>query len=159
MTRRHPMQLLSSATRRVGVVVGWLAGMACAQALPAAPASVQGAWKIVQARTEPILDQRQARLDLGAEGRLSGHTSCNTMSASYTLAGSHIRIGPIVTTRMACSQLRLEQEDRILTALESAVTAIVRDDGLLEIRDSDGRGLLRAVRFDAVEPADRPASF
>lgn len=124
------------------------AGSAAAQA-PAVANNVLGAWKIVQARVEPILDQRSARLDLGADGRLNGNTSCNTMAAPYRLDGSNIRIGAIVTSRMSCSPLRLEQEDRILSALESAATAIVRQDGLLEIRDSDGRGLLRATRFES----------
>lgn len=133
-----------------------VAASAAAQAVavPAAPPSVLGAWKIVQARTEPLLDQRHARLDLGADGRLTGHTSCNTMSAPYTLDGSQIHVGALVTSRMTCSPLKLEQEDRILTALESAVTATVRDDGLLEIRDGDGRGLLRAIRFEKAEPAE-----
>lgn len=144
----------------VAVCIAGLIGVASAtaqvvvSAAPAASASVLGAWKIVQARTEPILDQRNARLDLGTDGRLSGHTSCNTMSAPYTLDGSQIHVGAIVTSRMACSTLRLEQEDRILTALESAYTAIVRGDGLLEIRDGEGRGLLRAIRFEATESGD-----
>ena len=47
---------------------------------------------------------------------------------------------------MACPELQREQEDRILSALELAATARVRDDGLLEIRDAEGRGLLRATR-------------
>jgi len=115
---------------------------------PAAAGDVRGAWKIVQARIEPILDTRRARLDLGPDGRLSGHTSCNTMSAEYTLEGSSIRIGRIATTRMACGPLLMEQEDRILSGLEAAKTIKVRDDGLLEIRDEDGRGVLRALRFE-----------
>lgn len=133
----------------LGTAGSVLAQDASASAAASPQASVLGAWKIVQARTEPILDQRYARLELGTDGRLGGHTSCNSMSAPYTLDGSRIRIGAIVTSRMACSQAKLEQEDRILTALESAVTAIVRGDGLLEIRDSEGRGLLRAIRFEA----------
>jgi heat shock protein HslJ len=120
---------------------------------PAAPRDVRGAWKIVQARTEPILDTRRARLDLSNDGRLSGHTSCNTMSADYVLDGAAIRIGRIATTRMACGPLSMEQEDRVLSALEAAKTIKVRDDGLLEIRDEDGRGVLRALRFDAA-PAE-----
>lgn len=133
----------------LGTAGSVLAQDASASAAASPQASVRGAWKIVQARTEPILDQRNARLELGTDGRLGGHTSCNSMSAPYTLDGSKIRVGAIVTSRMACSQAKLEQEDRILTALESAVTAIVRGDGLLEIRDSEGRGLLRAIRFEA----------
>ena len=113
--------------------------------------TVLGLWRIEQARSEPILDKRRARIDFGADGRLTGHTSCNTMSASYTLEGGALKVGPVATTRMGCAQLQLEQEDRILTALELAVSARVRDDGLLELRDGDGRGLLRATRFEAVK--------
>lgn len=114
-----------------------------------APADIHGTWVIEQARAEPILDKRRARLVLGRDGRLSGHNSCNAMNGSFTLEGDRIRIGPIATTRMACPELQREQEDRILTALELAVTARVRSDGLLEIRDADGRGLLRATRAPA----------
>lgn len=115
---------------------------------PAPPVSreVHGTWVIEQARTEPILDKRRARLVLGRDGRLSGHTSCNAMSGSFTLQGDVLKVGPIATTRMACGPLLLEQEDRILTALEIAATARVRPDGLLELRDADGRGVLRATR-------------
>lgn len=119
--------------------------MAACAAPPAAP-DVHGAWVIEQARSEPILDKRRARLVLGRDGRLSGHNSCNAMNGTFTLEGDRIRIGPIATTRMACAELQRDQEDRILSALELAVTARVRPDGLLEIRDADGRGLLRATR-------------
>ena len=122
---------------------------ACTSAPPAPASDIHGTWVIEQARAEPILDKRRARLVLGRDGRLSGHNSCNAMNGSFTLEGDRIRIGPIATTRMACPELLREQEDRILTALELAVTARVRPDGLLEIRDADGRGLLRATR----EPA------
>ncbi|TXC65330.1 META domain-containing protein [Piscinibacter aquaticus] len=121
----------------------------CAATTPAPATDVHGTWVIEQARAEPILDKRRARTVLGRDGRLSGHNSCNAMNGSFTLEGDRIRIGPIATTRLACPELLREQEDRILTALELAVTARVRPDGLLEIRDADGRGLLRATR----EPA------
>lgn len=115
-------------------------------ATPAPATDIHGTWVIEQARAEPILDKRRARLVLGRDGKLGGHNSCNAMSGGFTLEGDRIRIGPVTTTRMACPELLREQEDRILTALELAVTARVRPDGLLEIRDADGRGLLRATR-------------
>ncbi len=126
--------------------------MAVAWAAPAVAAdTVPGLWRIEQARSEPMLDKRRARIDFGADGKLTGHTSCNTMTASYTLEGSSLKVGPVITTRMACAQLQMEQEDRILTALELAVSARVRDDGLLELRDADGRGLLRGTRFESAQ--------
>ena len=120
-----------------------------ATAPPAAP--LHTVWRVVQARSEPMLDTRRARLDFRSDGRLLGHTSCNTLNAPYTLDGDRLKVGKIATTRMACAPLQLEQEDRILTALEAAATARVRVDGLLELRDDEGRGVLRAVRADLPE--------
>jgi len=131
--------------------------LACAQAgAQAAPATdpaldVRGRWRIEQARTEPIYDRALARLEFGADGRLSGHTSCNTLKAAYVLEGERLRIEPISTTKLRCGRLQLEQEDRILSALELAATARVRPDGLLELREADGRGVLRATRLPAGE--------
>ncbi len=107
---------------------------------------VAGTWVIAQARSEPLLDKRLARLVFEAGGRLTGHTGCNTLSAAYTLAGERLTIGPVATTRRLCPELQREQEDRVLTALELAATARVRPDGILELRDAEGRGVLRAVR-------------
>jgi heat shock protein HslJ len=125
----------------------------CAQkggpaAPPALPASqeIYGVWVIEQARTAPIVDKSRARLVIGRDGRVSGHDTCNPMKGNYTLQGDRIKFGPIATGRITCVELYGEQSDRILSALELAATARVRPDGLLEIRDADGRGLLRATR-------------
>jgi len=150
--RSSPRPLGLPPNARIGIVAALLLSSLTACAQPAQPAqagnTVLGLWRIEQARSEPILDKRRARIEFGADGKLSGHTSCNSMSGPYTLQGSVLKVGPIVTTRMACAQLQMEQEDRILTALELAVSARVRSDGLLELRDADGRGLLRATRFE-----------
>ena len=138
-------------------VLGCLALAACSHAPattdpPAAAApTVLTEWRIVQARTEPMLDTRRARLHFRADGRLVGHTSCNSLSASYTLDADRLKVGPVSTTRIGCARLQREQEDRVLTALELAATARVRPDGLLELRDAEGRGVLRAVRADLPE--------
>jgi heat shock protein HslJ len=135
--------IVRTALACVGVVLA-----ACGAVAPA-PLEVRGLWRIDQARSEPLLDRRQARLDFGTDGRLSGHTSCNRLTATYTLDGTKLTIGPIATTRMRCGEREMEQEDRVLSALEAAATARVRPDGLLELRDADGRGVLRGTRFDA----------
>lgn len=151
MTR---FSLLSSARALSAMCIAGtaLALAACAQTPPKAPPlTVLGLWRIDQARSEPILDRTKARLDFGTDGRLTGQGSCNSLSAPYTLVGYELKLGPVVTTRMACGELQMQQEDRILSALEAAKTARVRDDGLLELRDADGRGVLRGTRFEADE--------
>jgi heat shock protein HslJ len=126
-----------------------VSGIAACATQPSPSREVTGVWRIEQARSEPLIDKRHARLVFEPDGRLGGHTSCNVLSASYSLAGDQLKIGPVVTTRMACPELQREQEDRVLTALEWAATARVRADGILELRDADGRGVLRATRPEA----------
>lgn len=167
MTACHPPRLLPRFSRRflrrslprlrpllLAGLLPWL--VACAARPPAAPGEppplppealeVYGRWRIDQARIEPIVDRREARLDFGRDGVLTGHTSCSTLRASYTLEGTRLKVGPIVTTRMQCGPLQMEQEDRILSALEIATSAKVRPDGLLELREVEGRGVLRGSR-------------
>jgi heat shock protein HslJ len=124
----------------------WLA-LATLAAGAAEPLSPLGLWRVDQAQSEPLYDRTQARLEFGPEGRLTGHTGCKPMIATYSLEGSQLRVGPVRTGSARCSPLQLEQEDRILTALENAASARVRPDGLLELRDADGRGVLRGTRF------------
>lgn len=147
------MKTLPAKGRRAWVLALLACAHAGAQTPPAAdPAlEVRGRWRIEQARTEPIYDRALARLEFGADGRLSGHTSCNTLSAAYVLEGERLRIDTISTSHQRCGRLQLEQEDRILSALELAATARVRPDGLLELREADGRGVLRATRLPAGE--------
>ncbi len=125
-----------------------------AASVPPAPAvapdpKVLGLWRIEQARSAPLTDKRAARLDFGADGRLTGNASCNSLTASYTLAGDKLKIGPIATTRKACGDASMEQEDRVLTALERAARATVPAHGFLTIQDADGAVLMRASRFEA----------
>lgn len=147
------MKARLSSGRLAGALTLWACAQASAQTAPAAdPAlEVHGRWRIEQARTEPIYDRALARLEFGANGRLSGHTSCNTLSAAYVLEGERLRVDTISTSRQRCGRLQLEQEDRILSALELAATARVRPDGLLELREAEGRGVLRATRLPAGE--------
>jgi len=129
--------------RSMGLLLALAAGLAAAEE----PLSPLGLWRVDQAQSEPIYDRALARLDFGAEGQLSGHTGCKPLIATYSLEGGRLHIGPVRTGSARCSPLQLEQEDRILTALENAASARVRPDGLLELRDADGRGVLRGTRF------------
>jgi heat shock protein HslJ len=118
-----------------------------AAAAAAPDTAVLGLWLIEQARSAPLLDKRSARLDFGPDGTLSGNGSCNTLSGRYTLEGNKLAIGPIVTTRKACSEALMDQEDRVLTALERAARAAVPPHGFLTLWDADGAVLLRASRL------------
>jgi len=134
------------------------AAPAPAAAKPAVPPdpAVLGVWKIEQARAAPLLHKLNARLDFAPDGRLVGNGGCNGITSAYTLQGNRLTLGPLATTRKTCNEALMEQEDRVLTALERAVTARVPPHGLLELLDADGTVLLRGSRLPPASAASAP---
>ena len=71
------------------------------------------------------------------DGTIEGNAGCNTFSGPYTAIGTSMTIGPLATTRMACSSPALDtQEQQFLTALQSVATWEA-DDGIT-LRDWGG---------------------
>ena len=77
-------------------------------------------------------------LDLGSDGRVTGNATCNRYVGAYAVNGDGIRFGPLATTRMACPDEELaEQERAYLAGLTAATSWSVRGDRL-ELRDAHG---------------------
>ena len=76
------------------------------------------------------------------EGRLAGSTGCNQFTASYTLAGDALEIGPIASTRMACTPPADSVERDYVAALEQ-VRAWQVENGELMLVDADETEVLR----------------
>jgi heat shock protein HslJ len=72
-------------------------------------------------------------------GQVAGSAGCNRYSASYSLEGSTIALGPAAATRMMCAAPEgiMEQEHSYLVALDSA-TAYRIDGDSLELTDANG---------------------
>jgi heat shock protein HslJ len=73
----------------------------------------------------------------GTDGTLSGNSGCNTYSAAYQIDGNKITIGPAATTRMACEQAVMDQEQQYLAALSTAATYRI-DGSKMEMHTADG---------------------
>ena len=71
------------------------------------------------------------RLD-GAEDRASGNSGCNGFSGPYVLQGASLRLGPLASTRRACTDEEMNrQETALFQALESTRTWRVTGDTLV----------------------------
>lgn len=77
------------------------------------------------------------------QGTVSGNAGCNNFHAPYSTEGKRIEIGPLVTTRMACPEEQMVEEQLFLAALQSAVTWNV-DSGVLDMHRADGERALMA---------------
>src|SRR5262249_11843473 len=71
-------------------------------------------------------------------GTVSGRAGCNTFRAPYTEQADRLKIGPIATTRMMCTDNNvMTQEREFLKALESAVRWSIQGDRL-DMHRADG---------------------
>jgi heat shock protein HslJ len=81
------------------------------------------------------------------DGQVSGSGGCNRFSGSYSQEGVTIRIGPLMSTRMACPEPVMEKERAFFAVLEGAAKVEATHKTLL-IRDGEDREIAVLIRRD-----------
>ena len=99
-------------------------------------------WRLAELRGQPALPTpgaREAGLQFAADSmRVSGSGGCNRVSGPYTREGQRLEFGPMISTKMACADQRLtEQESVFLSALSSVNRHEVTGDTLVLFHDND----------------------
>jgi len=90
-------------------------------------------WLVTELDATPLVPRSRVTLRFDAGGRVSGQASCNRYTASYTLTGEELRIGPAATTRMACPAPLLAQEARFLALLRAVHCFTIPSAGTLQL--------------------------
>jgi len=75
---------------------------------------------------------------IDVEGSIEGTTGCNSYNGPYSVDGWAMTIGPLATTRAACSEELGTQEQQFLTALQT-VTSWATDGSGIILRGADGQ--------------------
>ena len=93
----------------------------------------------------------------GQDGQLTGNSGCNSYSATYSVDGDKIKIGPTMSTKMACDQPVMNQEMAYLTALMNASTYKI-EGAKLTLRDASGAAMAGYTRAPAAVQAPAAAA-
>lgn len=103
-----------------------------------------GEWRAVDINGVPVIAGSVLTLRL-EDGRVSGSSGCNRYSGTFTRSSrERIRFGPLSSTRMACADPALtEQENRFTSILTAVEGYSVYGDGGISLIAADGR----AIRF------------
>ena len=83
-------------------------------------------------------------LNFTSDSTFNGKAGCNQVSGKYTLKGTSIRFGNIISTKMACD--KLEQESALLQLLQNTVSAYTVDNKTLLLRDGASNVVFYASR-------------
>ncbi|SIQ03866.1 Heat shock protein HslJ [Paracoccus thiocyanatus] len=107
---------------------------ACEPATPDVPGSniPTGAYVLVGIGSDTV-PQRNVGLTIEADGSVSGRAPCNSYSAAQNAEPPGFALGPLVTTKMACSGRAGELESRYFQALSGA-DGITFQGGVLTIQ-------------------------
>lgn len=101
-------------------------------------------WVLTDLAGTPALPGGKATLAFPEEGRVAGSGSCNRFTGSVTITGAQLKMGPLASTRMACMDNAVsQQEDAYLKALGAANRYSYQDPYLLIYAD----GFDKPLRF------------
>ena len=122
--------------------------MALALALPVAAAELAGSeWRPTGLGDAAVPEDAGLFLRFESDGRLSGHSGCNSFFGSYRIEDGMIEMGPFGSTRMACEDPAMAREAAFLNAL-AAVKTFERDGPRLTLGDETGNPLVLLVQTD-----------
>lgn len=109
---------------------------------PADMAAVAGSWIAEEINGSPAADKVVSWLRLGEDGRAQGQGGCNSYTGTYKLEDGVLTFGPLASTRRACPEPQMSQEERFFAALAAVKAARLEDDKLV-LADLSGDPLVR----------------
>ena len=131
-----------------------LVATACASETPRDPAPdlADTQWVVEDIDNSGVVDRVESTLSIDAAGRATGSGGCNRYFGDVTFANGSLSFGEIGSTRMACPEAVMDQEQKFFGAL-SATTAYRQDalTGLLYFQDEEGRDIVRLRRMRKIE--------
>lgn len=118
--------------RAMGRAVALLTMCACNGGSAAAGIPLPGtSWVLEEVGEVPAIQRGRATLEFAESGGASGNGSCNRFSGTATIAGDSLSFGPLMSTKMACVEEALtNQETRYLASLGSAQRFAITGDTL-----------------------------
>ena len=93
---------------------------------------------------EPVPDGIGASVAFSPDGSVEGFGGCNAFSGGYSVDGTAITIGPLMSTMMSCGDATDAFEAQYLTALQAATTWSITS-GTLDLRDASGAQQVEAT--------------
>lgn len=99
--------------------------------------TLEGTWYVEVALDMPVIDYSPAQLIFAADGSLTGNNSCNNFFGQYQQNGEALTLAPAGSTRKACVDALMDQEQRVMQAMPQVKRAQMTQ-GKLNLLDDKG---------------------
>ncbi|MYM64303.1 META domain-containing protein [Pseudomaricurvus sp. HS19] len=107
-------------------------------------------WQIESVDSGGIIDNSMITASFPEQGRISGSTGCNRYMGNFVVSGEGaVQVTGMGSTRRACPEALMNQESRVLEALQATTQVKMEGSQWLLFLDSEGKQRLKMI---AVEP-------
>ncbi len=103
-------------------------------------------WQVTALGTADLIEPERLSLNFINPGRVAGSSGCNRLVGGFTLTGEGLQFGAMGSTMMACPDPLMEQERRMLDALEQVTRFDISEDGALQLIGGDQDAVLIEAR-------------
>lgn len=104
------------------------------------------AWQITALGDAALIDPESVTLNFLDQGRVAGSGGCNRIIGGFTLTGESLQFGAMGSTMMACDEKVMDQERRMLDAIEQVQRFDISDEGTLLLIGGEGDAVLIEAR-------------
>ena len=105
-----------------------------------------GNWHIESALSQTVIEHSPAQITFAEDGELSGNNSCNQFFGQYTQQQNQLSLSSSGSTRMACVDVLMQQEQRIMKAIPLVSNIRKSKSGKLLLKSEEGATLLVLIQ-------------
>ena len=102
-------------------------------------------WQVEDIDQRGVIDFSNVSLEFAEDGRIAGSTGCNRYFGSASIEGSSIGFSELGSTRRACAEALMNQEQRFLAALGEITSYRMDANARLLLLDDRDTARLRLV--------------
>lgn len=103
-------------------------------------------WQVETIDGEPIADHSTVTITFSEDNRVTGNATCNRYAGEVTVEGDRIRLGPMIATRMACLDDRLNAQELRFLDLLGSVEGIALTNGSTLVLTAETGEAITATR-------------
>jgi heat shock protein HslJ len=97
-------------------------------------APLEGTWKLTaygpKETPSPAVTDAEATLTFDGKGNVTGNGGCNSLGGTYKVEGDKITFNDVISTLMACDDVRMAQEGAVTQVLSGTVEYTIEDNTL-----------------------------
>ena len=103
-------------------------------------------WNVLTINGKPLVGTKPLPFVIESASQVSGDGGCNGYGGGITIDGANLRIGPLVSTLMACAEPGIQDQETALHQQFELVRSYQQTESHLNLLDAEGNVVITMAR-------------